>query len=118
MTVKQRSRAPNLNDQTIERIVEILDGWSNAKHLGTFLSNRSFCGIELPTLAKATQSCSNQDAFSYCKKKLSGPNFKEQKALSPTSSNRSLVSKLKMNVSNGKTTTCWSSSTDGSITDI
>jgi hypothetical protein len=31
MTVKQRSRAPNLNDQTIERIVEILDGWSTPK---------------------------------------------------------------------------------------
>jgi hypothetical protein len=60
MTVKQRSRAPNLNDQTIERIVEILDGWSTPKLTWELLIEQILLRHRTAYTRQTTQSCSNQ----------------------------------------------------------
>ena len=84
MSVKQRSRAPNLDDQAIERIVEILDGWSTPKLTWELLIEQILLRHRTAYTRQALHNHVRiKDAFSYCKKKLSGPNFKEQKALSP-----------------------------------
>lgn len=84
MTVKLRSRAPNLDDQAIEKIVEIIDGWSNSKLTWELLIEQILLRHRVAYTRQALHNHVRiKDAFSECKQKLSRTGFKEQKALSP-----------------------------------
>lgn len=79
-----RKRARNLDDQAIEQIVEILDGWASPKLTWELLIEQIFLRLR----ARYTRQALNnyvrvKDAFAARKKTLVGRDPKELKAESP-----------------------------------
>lgn len=85
MPVKpQRRRAPNLDDQAVEQIVEILDGWTFPKLTWELLIEQVFLRLRAHYTRQALNNYVRiKDAFVVRKKALAGRDPKELKAESP-----------------------------------
>lgn len=83
MSVKQRNRAKNLDDQVIEQIVEILDGWSTPKLTWGLLIEQILLRLRAHYTRQALHNHTRiKDAFSARKNELVGRVARAPSALS------------------------------------
>lgn len=79
-----KKRAPNLDDQVIDKIVEILDGWSSPKLTWDLFIEQIFLRVRVRYTRQALNNYSRiKYAFSTRKKFLVGASPKELKAGTP-----------------------------------
>ncbi|MFZ6048079.1 hypothetical protein ACFW0H_18380 [Pseudomonas sp. CR3202] len=84
MTAKPRNRARNLDDRSIERIVEIMDGWNSPKLTWELLIEQISLRLRVRYTRQALHNHSRiKAAFSERKKTLSRTNFNDPKPQTP-----------------------------------
>ncbi|MFA7279289.1 MAG: hypothetical protein WC100_04285 [Sterolibacterium sp.] len=84
MPAKPRNRARNLDDQAIEQIVEMLDGWSSPKLTWDLLIKQIMIRLRAEYSRQALHNHTRiKEAFTARKNELSGRNPRELKALTP-----------------------------------
>lgn len=84
MPAKPRHRAKNLNDQAIEQIIEILDGWSSPKLTWDLLIEQIMRRLRAEYSRQALHKHTRiKEAFAARKKELAGRDPKEREALTP-----------------------------------
>lgn len=83
-TKSHKKRAPNLDDETISNIVEILDGWSLPKLTWEIFIEHIFLRLRVRYTRQTLNNYSRiKDSFSVCKKKLTGVNPDDFKKETP-----------------------------------